>query len=162
MEAETAPLAPFLDGSDATRSEELPASESVVSPLLPEPESLLPEPESLLPEPEPPAAEEATEFASDSAAELAEARKGASAAKGDSAAELAEAGEHSGEGDTLGLVSSTFDSAAGLEAWGGDDTGGGDVTLLTCEEASASHMNGATALQLGPNTIRTMNAILMD
>ena len=60
MEAETAPLAPFLRDSDATLSEELPASESVVSesvvsesvvsavfaweaeaaPLLPEPESL--------------------------------------------------------------------------------------------------------------------------
>ena len=76
--------------------------------------------------------------------------------------ELDEAGGHSGECDTLGLVSSTFDSAAGLEAWGGDDTGGGDVTLLTCEEASESHMIGATALQLVPNTIRTMNAILMD
>ena len=143
MEAETAPLAPFLDGSDATRSEELPASES------------------------PPAAEEATEFAGDSAAELVEARTGDTVAKGDSAAELDEAGGHSGECDTLGLVSSTFESAAGLEAWGVGDTGGGDDTgvgddTLTCEEASESHMNGATALQLGPNTIRTMNAILMD
>ena len=138
MEAETAPLAPFLDGSDATRSEELPASESVVSPVFAleaEAAPLLPEPEAtefaeggeaapLLPE-VPPAAEEATEFAGDSAAELVEARTGDTVAKGDSAAELVEAGEHSGECDTLGLVSSTFDSAAGLEAWGGDDTGGG-------------------------------------
>ena len=160
-------MAPFLDGSDATLSEELPASESVVSPVEDEAAPLPPEPESLGSAPLPPepeslgsaviergvlerwvlAAEEATEFASDSAAELAEA------------------GEHSGECDTLGLVSSTFDSAAGLEAWGGDDTGGGDGTrggddagggddTLTCEEASVSLMIGATALQLVPNTIR--------
>ena len=121
-----------MDGSDATLSEELPASESlVVSPVFAweaETAPLLPEPESL----------------GSDVLELGVYKKGDSAAKSDSAAELAEAGEHEGECDTLGLVSSTFD---GLEGWGGDDTGSGDDTGgVDDEEASESHMIGVTAL----------------
>ena len=144
MEAETPPLAPFLDGSDATLSEELPAAESVVStvfalegeaaPLLPESESvvspvfaweaeaapLLPEPESL-----------GSGVVERGVLEIAGGGTTGESSTGDettgeSAAELATAGERVREHDTLGLVSSTIDSAAGLEAWGGDDTGGGD------------------------------------
>ena len=110
---------------------------------------------------EPPAAEEPTAFAGDGTTgesstgdETTNASSTGESSHGDSAAELAPAGEHAGEHDTLGLVSSTIDSAAGLEAWDSDDTGGGDDTL-TCEEASESHMIGVTALLLEPTTIRT-------
>ena len=192
MEAATAPLALFLADSDATESEELPASEAVVSeselsecevsavfaweaetdPLLPEPESLgsgVVERDVLEGGMfEPPAAEEPREFAGDGTTgesskgdETRNASSAGGSSHGDSAAELATAGEDAAEHDTLGLVSSTMDCAAGLEAWDRDDTGGGDDTL-TSEEASDSHMIGATALRLEPKTMRTMNAMLVN